>query len=239
MRRADRLFRIVQYLRGRSLTTARQLAQWLQVSERTIYRDIRDLSITGTPIEGEAGVGYRLRGGMELPPLQFELEEIEALTLGARMVEAWSGPQLGASAASALAKIATALPKERRAWLDASRTFVPHFHIPKQLGERFETLRNAIRDRHRVAFVYADELRQLTERNVRPLSLYFWGEQWTLAAWCELRNDFRSFRIDRVLRLQVSEEKFRDEAGKRLSDFMRAQMGERRPKQACKPSKSR
>ncbi len=223
MRRADRLFRIVQYLRGRSLTTAQQLAQWLQVSERTIYRDIRDLSITGTPIEGEAGVGYRLRGGMELPPLQFELEEIEALTLGARMVEAWSGPQLGAAAASALAKISTALPKERRAWLDQSRTFVPQFHIPKQLGERFDTLRNAIAKRHPVAFVYADEQRRLTERNVRPLSLYFWGEQWTLGAWCELRNDFRSFRLDRVLRLKVSDDFFRDEVGKQLADFMRAQ----------------
>jgi predicted DNA-binding transcriptional regulator YafY len=164
-----------------------------------------------------------LRGGMELPPLQFELEEIEALTLGARMVEAWSGPQLGAAAASALAKIATALPKERRAWLDASRTFVPHFHIPKQLGERFEILRNAIRDQRFVAFVYADEKRQLTERNVRPLSLYFWGEQWTLAAWCELRGGFRNFRIDRVLRLKVSETKFKDEAGTRLADFMRTQ----------------
>ena len=232
MRRADRLFRIVQYLRGRPLTTAKQLAVWLQVSERTIYRDIRDLSITGTPIEGEAGVGYRLRGGLELPPLQFELEEIEALTLGARMVEAWSGPQLGASAASALAKIATALPKERRVWLEASRTFVPNFHIPKQLGERFEVLRNAIRDRNRVAFVYADAEKRLSERNVRPLSLYFWGEQWTLGAWCEMRNDFRSFRIDRVLRLRVTEEKFRDELGKNLSAFMRAQTRPIKPRQA-------
>ena len=101
MRRADRLLRIVQFLRGRRLTTAQQLAKWLQVSERTVYRDIRDLSLTGTPIEGEAGVGYRLRGGFELPPLMFELEEIEALTLGARMVEAWSSPQLGAAALSA------------------------------------------------------------------------------------------------------------------------------------------
>jgi predicted DNA-binding transcriptional regulator YafY len=225
MRRADRLFRIVQYLRGRSLTTAQQLSNWLQVSERTIYRDIRDLSITGTPIEGEAGVGYRLRGGMELPPLQFELEEIEALALGARMVEAWSGPQLGAAAASALAKISTALPKERRAWLDQSRTFVPQFHIPKQLGERFDALRAAIAKRQFVAFVYADEQRRLTERNVRPLSLYFWGEQWTLGAWCELRKDFRSFRLDRVLRLRVSEEIFVDEIGKQVADFMRAQRG--------------
>ena len=223
MRRADRLFRIVQFLRGRRLTTAQQLAIWLQVSERTIYRDVRDLSLTGTPIEGEAGVGYRLRGGFELPPLMFDVEEIEALTLGARMVEAWSSPQLGAAALSAIAKIATALPPERRQWLEASRTYVPQFHIPKQLGERFELLRGAIRDRLKVHFVYADVEKKLSERRVRPLSLYFWGEHWTLAAWCESRDDFRSFRIDRVIRLQVTDEKFRDETGKRLADFVRAQ----------------
>jgi predicted DNA-binding transcriptional regulator YafY len=226
MRRADRLFRIVQFLRGRRLTTAAQLAKWLQVSERTIYRDIRDLSLTGTPIDGEAGVGYRLRGGFELPPLMFDVEEVEALTLGARMVEAWSSPQLGAAALSAIAKIATALPPERRQWLEASRTYVPQFHIPKQLGERFELLRGAIRDKAKVHFVYADAERKLSERRVRPLSLYFWGEHWTLAAWCESRDDFRSFRIDRVIRLQVTEEKFRDETGRRLADFVRAQHAE-------------
>jgi predicted DNA-binding transcriptional regulator YafY len=223
MRRADRLFRIVQFLRGRRLTTAAQLAKWLQVSERTIYRDIRDLSLTGTPIEGEAGVGYRLRGGFELPPLMFDVEEVEALTLGARMVEAWSSPQLGVAALSAIAKIATALPAERRQWLEASRTFVPQFHIPKQLGERFELLRGAIRNKAKVQFVYADAEKKLSERWVRPLSLYFWGEHWTLAAWCESRNDFRSFRVDRVIRLQITDEKFREDAGKRLADFVRLQ----------------
>lgn len=223
MRRADRLFRIVQYLRGRRLTTAAQLAAWLKVSERTIYRDVRDLSITGTPIEGEAGVGYRLRGGFELPPLMFELEEVEALTLGARMVEAWSSPELGAAALAAIAKIATALPVERRQWLEASRTFVPQFHIPKQLGERFELLRRAIRDRRIVHFVYADAEKRLSERRVRPLSLYFWGEHWTLAAWCESRNDFRSFRLDRVIRVQVTEDIAANEPGKRLADYVRAQ----------------
>ena len=223
MRRADRLFRIVQFLRGRRLTTAAQLAKWLLVSERTIYRDVRDLSLTGTPIEGEAGVGYRLRGGFELPPLMFDVDEVEALTLGARMVEAWSSPQLGVAALSAIAKIATALPAERRQWLEASRTYVPQFHIPKQLGERFELLRGAIRDRQQVHFVYADVEKKLSERRVRPLSLYFWGEHWTLAAWCEARENFRSFRIDRVIRLQVTDERFNDESGKRLADFVRAQ----------------
>ena len=195
----------------------------MQVSERTIYRDIRDLSLTGTPIEGEAGVGYRLRGGFELPLRMFDVEDVEALTLGARMVEAWSSPQLGVAALSAIAKIATALPPERRQWLEASQTYVPQFHIPKQRGERFELLRGAIRDKAKVHFVYADVEKKLSERRVRPLSLYFWAEHWTLAAWCESRDDFRSFRVDRVIRLQVTEEKFKDETGRRLADFVRAQ----------------
>ncbi len=223
MRRADRLFRIVQYLRGRKLTTAAQLATWLKVSERTIYRDVRDLSLTGTPIESEAGVGYRLRGGFELPPLMFEMEEIEALTLGARMVEAWSSPELAAAALSATAKIAAVLPPDKQMWIEASRTFVPQFHIPKQMGERFELLRSAIRTQNKVQFVYSDEKEKVSERRVRPLSLFFWGERWTLAAWCEMRNDFRSFRIDRVLRLRTTDEKFKDETGKRVADYVRAQ----------------
>jgi len=223
MRRADRLFKIVQFLRGRQLTTAQQLSAWLLVSDRTIYRDIRDLSLSGTPIEGEAGVGYRLKGGMELPPLQFEFEEIEALMLGARMVETWSGPKLAGAAASALAKIATALPKERRSWLEASRTFVPDFHVPKQVGERFDCVRAAIAGRSKLNFVYADEQKQLSNRTAWPLSLYFWGEHWTLGAWCVLRADFRSFRLDRMLRLKLLADCFPDQPGRRLSDFARAQ----------------
>src|ERR1700683_1191198 len=100
MRRADRLFQIVQYLRGRRLTTAAQLARWLEISERTVYRDIRDLSLSGVPVEGEAGVGYRLSHGFDLPPIMFTLDEVEALVTGARMVEAWGGPALAVHARS-------------------------------------------------------------------------------------------------------------------------------------------
>jgi predicted DNA-binding transcriptional regulator YafY len=218
MRRADRLFKIVQYLRGRRLTTAQQLAQWLAVSPRTIYRDVRDLSLSGTPIEGEAGIGYRLKASMDLPPLHFELEEIEALALGANMVEAWSGPSLASAAIAALAKISAALPKDRLSWLEVSRTFVPSFHIPKQHGERFEDIRAAIAQRARLEFVYSNAEGVLSARCVWPLSLYFWGEHWTLAAWCESRAAFRSFRIERMLRIKTGE-RFPDQAGRRLADF--------------------
>ncbi|MGZ5583955.1 MAG: helix-turn-helix transcriptional regulator, partial [Usitatibacter sp.] len=106
MRRADRLFRLVQVLRARRFATARSLAEALEVSERTVYRDVRDLSLSGVPIEGEAGVGYALRRGFDLPPLMFDYEEIEALTAGARMVQAWSSPKLARAAQAALEKIA-------------------------------------------------------------------------------------------------------------------------------------
>ena len=101
MRRADRLFAIVQYLRGRRLTTAAQLAQWLEVSESTVYRDVADLAASGVPIDGEAGVGYRIRAGFDLPPLMFNFDEIDALVIGARFVESWGGPGLAAGARSA------------------------------------------------------------------------------------------------------------------------------------------
>ena len=221
MRRADRLFRIVQLLRGRRLTTAQQLATWLNVSPRTIYRDVRDLSLTGTPIEGEAGVGYRLRGSMDLPPLMFEHDEIEALVVGARMVQAWSSQRMAASAAAAFSKIAAALPSERRITVERTHAYAPQFHIPVQLGERFELARGAIKSRVKLAFAYAREDKTMSARKVRPLSLFFWGDGWTLGAWCELRNDFRNFRLDRMVRLRVTEEAIEDVAGTRLADYLR------------------
>src|SRR5580658_7583722 len=131
MRRADRLFQIVQYLRGRRLTTAAQLAGWLQVSERTVYRDIRDLSISGIPVEGEAGVGYRLRPGFDLPPIMFTLDEVEALVAGARVIETWGGPALGGHARSAISKIALALPAARREEIERTRLFAPGSSCPE------------------------------------------------------------------------------------------------------------
>jgi biotin operon repressor len=159
MRRADRLFQIAQYLRGRRLTTARQLADWLSVSERTIYRDIQDLSRSGVAIEGEAGVGYRVKPGNDLPPLMFNADEIDALVVGMRMVQAWGGPQLAASAAAALAKITMVLPKEKRDFVEATALFAPDFHIDPLHGERLETIRQAIAKRNKLQLDYCDAKR--------------------------------------------------------------------------------
>ena len=222
MRRADRLFEIVHYLRGRRLTTAAQLAQWLEVSERTIYRDIADLLASGIPIDGEAGVGYRLHPDFNLPPLMFNHNEIEALVIGARMVESWGGPTLAQGARSALSKIASVLPKDKRATLESSRLFSPDFFINPQMGAQMDILRKAIDGHRYVQLEYRDVDRKDSQRRVRPLGLFFWGGAWTLGAWCELRNDFRNFRLDRVMHSVVHDERFSDEAGRRLADYLRA-----------------
>jgi predicted DNA-binding transcriptional regulator YafY len=221
MRRADRLLAIVQYLRGRRLTTAAQLARWLEVSERTVYRDIADLAASGVPVDGEAGLGYRIRAGFDLPPLMVTFDEIDALAIGARFVEAWAGPRLAVGARSALAKIAAALPAEKRTALERAPLFAPGFFIDPKPGERLDALRRAIAKQFFVDLGYKDVGDRVTRRRTRPLGLYFWGDAWTLAAWCELRQDFRNFRLDRIASLELTQTRFPDEAGKRLADFLR------------------
>lgn len=221
MGRADRLFQIAQYLRGRRLTTARQLADWLAVSERTIYRDIRDLSLSGVPVEGEAGVGYRVKAGFDLQPLMFSPDEIDALVIGMRMVQAWGSPQLAASSIAALAKITLALPKDRRDFVESSALFAPAFHINPAHGERLELIRQAIGRRQKLQLDYVDAKEQASQRITWPLALYFWGGTWSIAAWCETRADFRSFRLDRVRALAAAGD-YPDRSGQRLPDFVRA-----------------
>lgn len=222
MRRADRLFEIVHHLRGRRLTTAAQLAEWLEVSERTIYRDVADLLASGIPIDGEAGVGYRLHPDFDLPPLMFNHNEIEALVIGARMVESWGGPGLAQGARSALAKIATALPKEKRVTLESSRLFSPNFFISPKMSSQMDELRVAIDEHRAVELDYRDGDGRDSLRRVRPLGLFFWGYAWSLAAWCELRQDFRNFRLDRIVNCTLMKDRFSDESGRRLADYMRS-----------------
>lgn len=219
MRRADRLFQIVQYLRGRRLTTAAQLAERLAVSERTVYRDIRDLSLSGVPVEGEAGVGYRLSKGFDLPPIMFTMDEVHALVAGTRMVEAWGGPALAVSSRSAIEKIAQALPASRRAEIERTPLFAPTFHM-REKREELERIRQAILSRHKLRFTYADQRERVSERVVWPLALAFWGATWTVSAWCEGRGDFRSFRVDRMRDLRTLDDTFEERPGRRLEDFL-------------------
>lgn len=228
MRRADRLFRIVQSLRRRRLTTAERLAEELEVSRRTVYRDIADLIGSGVPIVGEAGVGYALDRGFELPPLMFTEPEIEALVLGARVVESWADPELQEAARQALARIEAALPERLREAVATSKVFAPGFHVPPEAARELRPLRAAIRQRRKVRLAYVDRDEQPTERTIRPLGLFFWGRTWTLAAFCELRADFRAFRLDRVRAAVPLDEPFTDERGRTLADFIRTVSEERR-----------
>ncbi len=227
MRRADRLFQIIQYLQGRRLVTARQLAERLQVSERTVYRDVQDLMLSGVPIEGEAGVGYMLRAGFHLPPLMFTPEEMEALVTGARLVKAWGGNALANAAEQALAKIEHALPPRLKQKLGDTRLFAPGFHAYSQHTPQLDRLRGAINERRVISIGYVREDGALSDRAIRPLGLFFWGKVWTLGAWCELRGDYRSFRVDRIQRLAPLERQFQETAEISL-EAMLAKYRERR-----------
>ena len=222
MRRADRLFEIVHHLRGRRLTTAAQLAEWLEVSDRTVYRDIADLLASGIPIEGEAGVGYRLQPNFELPPLMFTHNEVDALVAGARLIESWGGASLAAGARSAIAKISAVLPPDKRMTLEATPVHAPNFFINERMSQYMDDLRRAVNESRYVELHYTDIDAKESIRRVRPIGLFYWGDRWTLGAWCELRNDFRNFRLDRIATLVRVDECFKDEAGKRLNDYLKA-----------------
>lgn len=222
MRRADRLFQIIQILRTRRMAiTARELAERLEISERSVYRDIRDLMTSGVPIDGAAGVGYVLRRGFDLPPLMFTREEIEALVVGARLVMSWTDGKLARAAQQALEKVQTVLPPALSSRMAKVPLYAPDFNVSPALTAAMAPLRLAIEQNRKVHFGYMRADGAASERSVRPLALFYWGAAWTLAAWCELRDDFRNFRLDRISGLSVLDETFQPEPGHTLEDFYR------------------
>lgn len=225
MRRADRLFEIIQILRRKKFARARELAQKLEVSERTIYRDVQDLMAGGVPIEGEAGVGYILRSGYDLPPLMFDEHEIEALVLGARIVESWADAKLAEAAGNAIAKVESVIPERLRRHMAETALLAPADHFMEPMAIDPSELRQAIRRRLKVHLEYRDGQDQRTHRTVRPLALAFYGPVWLLASWCELRTDFRSFRLDRISRLRILPEPFQPEPGRTIQDFIARESG--------------
>ncbi|MET3441296.1 putative DNA-binding transcriptional regulator YafY [Variovorax paradoxus] len=221
MRRADRLFQLVQLIRGRRLTTAAFLAQRLEVSERTVYRDVADLQHQGVPIEGEAGVGYRLGAGFELPPLMFTQEEASALVAAARLAQSWVDPALARNIETGLGKILSVLPAAARVSAEALALYAPALGLDDTIRARLQILREAVEAHQKLRLSYRDVSGDASERTVRPLGCFYWGKVWTLSTWCELRNDFRGFRLDRMDAVDVLPERFRDEAGKTLADMTR------------------
>lgn len=220
MRPADRLFKLVQLIRGRRLSTAAFLAERLEVSLRTVYRDIAQLQHQGVPIEGEAGVGYRLGSGFDLPPLMFTQDEASALVAAVRMAQVWLDPKLALSAEASLSKILSILPMAARTAAESSPLYVPTIKLDKLTQQNLQTLREAAQKRIKVTLNYNDLSDKTSKRIVRPLGCFFWGKVWTLGAWCETRQDFRSFRLDRMEKITVSQTHFPLEAAKGLADYL-------------------
>ncbi|WP_223116278.1 helix-turn-helix transcriptional regulator [Nitrincola alkalisediminis] len=207
MRKSDRLFQLTNILRRHQPLTAKQLAEKLMVSERTIYRYVDDLSISGIPVYGEPGVGYRLSEGFELPPLQLSPDELEALITGVSFTASLTGKSLAASARSLLSKIEAALPNGSRMMSSNEDRVVrvPASHRESAVYLLWGKIHSAIVARHWLNIDYHSLSEVVTTRTVYPLGLFYWGGKWTLGCWCELRGDYRDLRIDRITQLELSE----------------------------------
>ncbi|WP_343561068.1 helix-turn-helix transcriptional regulator [Kiloniella sp. b19] len=218
MRRAERLFRLVNEMRTRGVSRASELAGHFEVSVSTIYRDIAHLQASGLPIEGEAGIGYLLRPGFDLPNVAFTHDQIDALAIGLSFVERTGDPVLVSAAREARAKIQAGMPEpEERRLADA-----PFFSLQNKhnASAHVALIRSAIRRKRIVGFDYRDSADNPTERRVCPLVVWDLTDGWMFSAWCELRQDFRTFRFDRMENLVLTEEVFTEDETRGLRAFM-------------------
>jgi predicted DNA-binding transcriptional regulator YafY len=211
LRRADRLFDILRVLRTASRpVTAASLADELEVTVRTVYRDIATLQARRIPIEGAPGIGYVLRRGFELPPLMFTEDEAEAIAVGARMLARTGDPGLQKAAESVLSKVTLVVPDLLREYLRAAPVYVSKSGAPVPARRDLPTvIRHAIRDSRKMRIDYQDEAGRRTERVIQPFAVAYYVEATLVCAWCELRNDIRHFRTDRIVAAAVLDEPFK------------------------------
>ncbi|PST20896.1 transcriptional regulator [Rhizobium sp. JAB6] len=199
MRKASRLFEIIQILRlAKRPVTGADIAARLEVTVRSVYRDIAALQAMRVPIEGERGIGYILRPGFDLPPLMFSIEEMEAIVLSLALLERTGDAELKQAAKRVTAKIAGAVPPPLRQTLDANALHAWGFAAPSAAAIDLSLVRRAIRDEEKLDLAYRDELGQATERIIRPIALIYYSETANIVAWCELRQAIRNFRSDRI-----------------------------------------
>ena len=225
MPRSDRLFDLIQILRDGRLHKASEMAVRLAVSDRTIWRDMATLMASGMPVEGERGIGYILRAPITLPPMILTSAELEAFRLGVRLVVDGTDPALARAARSLAAKIGAVTPAPPEAEDDGLFTLTGR--EATRAAPHMPMLRAAMRAHERLTITYADESGLDSHRDIRPLQLDFAGRVWTLAAWCEARDDFRSFRVDRIRAITPTGEIFRDEPGRNLTAWrLRAKLGD-------------
>jgi predicted DNA-binding transcriptional regulator YafY len=221
MRRADRLFDIIQILRAaKQPVTAAALAEKLEVTARTVYRDIAALQASRTPVEGEAGIGYVLRRGFDLPPLMFTLDEIEAIVVGTRLIRRTGDAGLQQAAERVLSKVTVILPEALREHVDAAPVYVSARGVKAPPAIDFAEIRNAIRATRKLRIAYADEKGQSTLRTIWPIAVAYYVEATIIAAWCELRRDYRHFRADRISSAVVLDEPFPTGGGKLMADWL-------------------
>ncbi|HVI90588.1 MAG TPA: YafY family protein [Dongiaceae bacterium] len=224
MRRADRLFDIIQALRraGGPLTAA-QIAAQLEVTVRTVYRDIASLQASRVPIEGAAGLGYVLRRGFDLPPLMFTRDEIEAILVGARLIKRTGDPGLQAAAEGVLSKLSVALPPHLKDHLDLAPVYVsPAGAVTPQQAD-LNDIRTAIRDRRKIRLSYVDVEGHATERVVLPLAIAYFVEATLLCGWCELRQGQRNFRLDRIREMALLDDSFAEDHARLMAEWLASQ----------------
>lgn len=208
MNKAERLFQLVMLLRSRrTAITAEAIAETMRVSVRTVYRDVQALALSGVPIEGESGVGYMIRPGNHLPPLIFTPDELQALIVGSRMVQAFTDQDLAQGARSAELKIRSILTEPLQRHAEQQPYRIPILEN-NGLREVHGKLRRACEQRQKIRAIYLDEKQDKTERTIWPLGIVGWTGKWTLLAWCELRRDYRNFRFDRFEALEQLKENF-------------------------------
>jgi predicted DNA-binding transcriptional regulator YafY len=208
MSRASRLLELMELLRRhRAPITGPALAEQLGVSIRTLYRDIATLQAQGADIQGEPGLGYVLRPGFTLPPLMFSADELEALVLGSRWVAVRGDARLGAAASNAVAKIRAVLPDDLRESVDATTLTVPMFR-GEPVAIDASVIRASIRKEQKLVITYRDQDGAGTTRTLWPLLIGFFDKVLVLAAWCELRQDYRAFRVDRIQSAEPKDERY-------------------------------
>ncbi len=221
MRRADRLFDIIQTLRTAAHpVTAAALAAKLEVTPRTVYRDIAALQARRVPIDGAAGIGYVLRRGFDLPPLMFTGEEIDAIAVGVRLLHRLRDPKLQRAAESVLEKLAAIVPPALQPHLANAPYYVSDGSAPAIAGIDLSELRRAIHEARKMWIAYVDERDRHTHRTIWPLGLAYYVDVTLIGAWCELRGDFRHFRVDRVLASRLLDERYPAENGRIAAEWL-------------------
>jgi predicted DNA-binding transcriptional regulator YafY len=211
MRRAERLLRIIQILRRhRRPVKGQSMAEEVEVSLRTLYRDIADLITDGVPIRGEAGIGYVLGEGYDVPPLMFNADELEAVMLGLRWVERRGDQDLSRAAQDTIAKIGAVLPQQLKPFLFDSGLLAPPVFSKVDDTVDVAAIRQAVREQRKIALVYRDESAKDTTRVIWPIGIAYFDAQRLVIGWCELRKDFRSFRTDRMVEAKVTTEKYQE-----------------------------